>query len=45
MNELNVKEFYKKQFELSNYDINTESWLEQVAKEVQEQVGIHFKRC
>ncbi len=44
MNELNVKEFYKKQFELLNYDINTENWLEQVAKEVQEQV-IHFKRC
>ncbi|MED0989678.1 class I SAM-dependent methyltransferase [Bacillus nitratireducens] len=43
MNELNVKEFYKKQFELSNYDINTENWLEQVAKEVQEQVGYPFQ--
>ncbi|EOO21190.1 MULTISPECIES: class I SAM-dependent methyltransferase [Bacillus cereus group] len=43
MNELNVKEFYQKQFELSNYDINTESWLEQVAKEVQEQVGHPFQ--
>ncbi|QWH37818.1 class I SAM-dependent methyltransferase [Bacillus mycoides] len=43
MNELNVKEFYKKQFELSNYDINTENWLEQVAKEVQEQVGHPFQ--
>lgn len=32
-----------KQFELSNYDINTESWLEQVAKEVQEQVGHPFQ--
>lgn len=42
MNELNVKEFYKKQFELLNYDINTESWLQQVAKEVQEQVGHPF---
>lgn len=43
MNELNVKEFYKKQFELPNYDINTENWLEQVAKEVQEQVGHPFQ--
>ncbi|MGE6363539.1 class I SAM-dependent methyltransferase [Bacillus paramycoides] len=43
MNELNVKEFYKKQFELLNYDINTESWLEQVAIEVQEQVGHPFQ--
>ncbi|EEL70491.1 class I SAM-dependent methyltransferase [Bacillus mycoides] len=43
MNELNVKGFYQKQFELSNYDINTESWLEQVAKEVQEQVGHPFQ--
>ncbi|QWG50886.1 class I SAM-dependent methyltransferase [Bacillus mycoides] len=43
MNELNVKEFYQKQFELSNYDIKTESWLEQVAKEVQEQVGHPFQ--
>lgn len=43
MNELNVKEFYKKQFELSNYDVNTESWIEQVAKEVQEQVGYPFQ--
>ena len=43
MNELNVKEFYKKQFELSNYDVNTESWIEQVAKEVQEQVGHPFQ--
>ncbi|MFJ8455551.1 class I SAM-dependent methyltransferase [Bacillus paramycoides] len=43
MNELNVKEFYKKQFELLNYDINTESWLEQVAKEVQEQIGYPFQ--
>ncbi|UYX55085.1 class I SAM-dependent methyltransferase [Bacillus thuringiensis] len=43
MNELNVKEFYKKQFELSNYNVNTESWIEQVAKEVQEQVGYPFQ--
>ncbi|MED2665645.1 class I SAM-dependent methyltransferase, partial [Bacillus thuringiensis] len=39
MNELNVKEFYKKQFELMSYDINNENWLQEVAKEVQEQVG------
>ena len=39
MNELNVKEFYKKQFELISYDINNENWLQEVAKEVQEQVG------
>ena len=32
MNELDVREFYQKQFDLSNYDINTESWLEQLAK-------------
>ncbi|MBE7098642.1 class I SAM-dependent methyltransferase [Bacillus cereus] len=43
MNELDVREFYEKQFELSNYDINTESWLEQVAKEVQEQIGHPFQ--
>ena len=43
MNELNVKEFYKKQFEMLNYDINAESGLEQVAKEVQEQVGYPFQ--
>ena len=45
MNELDVREFYQKQFELSNYDINTERWLEQLAKEVKEQIDIHFKRC
>ena len=39
MKELWVKEFYKKQFELLNYDINTENWLHQVTKDVQEQVG------
>ncbi|PEC56740.1 SAM-dependent methyltransferase [Bacillus cereus] len=43
MNELDVREFYEKQFELSNYDINTESWLEQVAKEVKEQIGLPFQ--
>ncbi|WP_212982220.1 class I SAM-dependent methyltransferase, partial [Bacillus paramobilis] len=43
MNELDVREFYEKQFKLSNYDINTESWLEQVAKEVQEQIGHSFQ--
>ncbi|HGP3674277.1 MULTISPECIES: class I SAM-dependent methyltransferase [Bacillus cereus group] len=43
MNELDVREFYQKQFELSNYDINTESWLEQLAKEVKEQIGHPFQ--
>nr|WP_208752130.1 class I SAM-dependent methyltransferase [Bacillus cereus] len=43
MNELDVREFYQKQFELSNYDINTESWLEQFAKEVKEQIGHPFQ--
>ena len=42
MNELNVKEFYQKQFELSNYD-QYRKLLEQVAKEVQEQVGHPFQ--
>lgn len=32
-----------KQFELSNYDINTERWLEQLAKEVKEQIGYPFQ--
>ena len=36
MNELNVKEFYKKQFELLSYNIKNENWLQEVAKEVQE---------
>jgi len=43
MNELDVREFYQKQFELSNYDINTERWLEQLAKEVKEQIGYPFQ--
>lgn len=43
MNELNVKEFYKKQFELLSYDINNENWLQEVAKEVEEQVGYPFQ--
>lgn len=43
MNELDVREFYQKQFDLSNYDINTESWLEQLAKEVKEQIGHPFQ--
>lgn len=38
-----MREFYQKQFELSNYDINTESWLEQLAKEVKEQIGHPFQ--
>lgn len=43
MNELNVKEFYKKQFELLSYDIKNENWLQEVAKEVQEQIGYPFQ--
>ncbi|HDR7795618.1 TPA: class I SAM-dependent methyltransferase [Bacillus luti] len=43
MNEWNVKEFYKKQFELFGYDIHKENWLQEVAKEVQEQVGYSFQ--
>lgn len=43
MNELNVKEFYKKQFELLSYDVNNENWLQEVAKEVEEQVGYTFQ--
>ncbi|HFK1546426.1 MULTISPECIES: class I SAM-dependent methyltransferase [Bacillus] len=43
MNESNVKEFYKKQFELLSYDVNNENWLQEVAKEVQEQVGYTFQ--
>ena len=43
MNELNVKEFYKKQFELLSYNIKNENWLQEVAKEVQEQIGYSFQ--
>lgn len=43
MNELNVKEFYKKQFELLSHDINNENWLKEVAEEIQEQVGYPFQ--
>ncbi|WHY26671.1 class I SAM-dependent methyltransferase [Bacillus wiedmannii] len=43
MNELNVKEFYKKQFELLSHDINNENWLQEVAEEIQEQVGYPFQ--
>ncbi len=46
MNELNVKEFYKKQFELLSYDIKNENWLQEVAeKKYKNKLDIHFKRC
>ncbi|MRS08567.1 class I SAM-dependent methyltransferase, partial [Bacillus anthracis] len=36
MNELNVKEYYKKQFDLLSYDIKNENWLKKVTKKEKE---------
>ena len=43
MNELNVKEFYKKQFELLSYNIKMKIGCRKLRKEVQEQIGYSFQ--